>query len=254
MSRVLLIDGDVVLYQFSTAVEIPIRWDDYIWTLHSDAREAMQKVDGWVNKVMDKLQASKVIMAFSDSDNWRKEVLPTYKEHRKGGRKPLCFKELREYIENVYPSMCLPTLEADDVLGMLATGYKESSLPKEKIIVSIDKDLKTIPGLLYNPDHPSKGTLTISQEEADYNHLKQALMGDSVDGYSGCPGIGPKTAEKLLSTPSWNTVVQAYAKAGLTEDDALVQARVARILRHGEYNLTHNKVRLWEPPKEKING
>jgi DNA polymerase-1 len=65
--------------------------------------------------------------------------------------------------------------------------------------------------------------------------MYQTLVGDTSDGYPGCPGIGPVKAEKVLGMPpNWQDVVGAYRAAKLTEADALVQARVARILRYGE--------------------
>jgi DNA polymerase-1 len=118
------------------------------------------------------------------------------------------------------------------------------------VVVSADKDLKTIPCRLYNPHDGSDRV--ISEEEADYNHLFQTLIGDQSDGYPGCPGIGAKTAAKLLEEHGavWQTVVDAYKKAGLNEEEALRQARVARILRKGEFSSRTNKVKLWTPPNE----
>jgi len=84
--------------------------------------------------------------------------------------------------------------------------------------------------------------------------LLQALTGDSVDGYPGCPGIGPKRAERLLNKEtSWETVVAAYAKEGLDEEYALAQARVARILRWDEYNIKKEEVILWTPSKNQVS-
>jgi DNA polymerase-1 len=79
------------------------------------------------------------------------------------------------------------------------------------------------------------------------------VLGDAVDGYSGCPGIGPKKAETVLANAKdgvspWGVIVGAYVKAGLDEEDALLQARLARILQFGDYDLKTNKVKLWEPP------
>jgi DNA polymerase-1 len=77
----------------------------------------------------------------------------------------------------------------------------------------------------------------------------QTLQGDSVDGYKGCPGIGPKKAEKILadSTDPWGDIVSAYMGKGLTEDDALVQAQVARICQHQNYNYDTAEVIPWTP-------
>jgi DNA polymerase-1 len=109
------------------------------------------------------------------------------------------------------------------------------------IIVSDDKDLLTIPTRVYR-----LGELhDVTVEQADYNWLKQTLTGDVADGYKGCPGIGDKSAAKLLEIPTWETVVKAYTKAGLGQAEALVQARLARILRAEDY--VDDAVILWSP-------
>lgn len=248
MSRVLLIDGDVMLYQHCTAVEVAFDWGDDLWTLHSDAREAKQLTDNWLAELKETLNASRIEVAFSDKDNFRKTILPSYKYHRKASRKPLAFRAVRNYVTEVYGSLTLPWLEADDVLGIWATNPNRKD---EQIVVTIDKDLLTIPGLHFNPTKPEEGVIEIDEDRASYNHLYQTLTGDSVDGYKRCPGVGPVTASRLLKkNPSWSTVVSAYKSAGLTEEDALVQARVARILHWEEYNTTSKEVIEWQPCQE----
>lgn len=248
MTRVLLIDGDVMLYQHCTAVEVPFDWGDDIWTLHSDAREAKHLTDNWIAALKADLNADAVEVAFSDKKNFRKTILPTYKYHRKASRKPLAFHAVRDYVTKVYGSTIMAWLEADDVLGIWATDPRRKN---EQIVVSIDKDLLTIPGLHYNPTKPDEGVIEIDKETAAYNHLYQTLTGDSVDGYKGCPGIGPVNAKRLLAKAcNWEEVVSAYEKAGLEEKDALVQARVARILHYNDYNEKLQEVIEWEPCQE----
>lgn len=242
----LLIDGDVVLYQVTQACETAVDWGDDMWTLHSDFKEAKQRWDCWIADIMERLNGDKCEIAFSGTDNWRKTVLPTYKSHRKSNRKPLVFNELKNYVHDTYKTHMADILEGDDVLGIM---MGDSKLSGDKICVTIDKDLKTIEGLHYNPMKKDEGVFEVSEEQADYNHLYQALMGDAVDGYAGCPGIGPKTASRLLDDKgaTWDTVVEAYNKKGIEEEDALVQARVARILRFGEYDRKNEEVILWLP-------
>ena len=242
--KTILIDGDVVLYEVTTACETSVDWGDDMWTLHSDFREAKQRFDCWVSNMKKTLDGTDVLIAFSSDTNWRKDVLPTYKNHRKGVRKPLAFYELKEYAREVYKTQTLDSLEGDDVLGLMAG---DPSIKGEKIVVTIDKDLKTVPGLHFNPMKKNEGIFEVTLDQANYNHLFQSLTGDAVDGYSGCPGIGPKRAEKLLEDCTWDTVVSAYNKAGLEEEDALVQARVARILRYGEYDNKKEEPILWNP-------
>ena len=246
MQTTLLIDGDILLYRESSAVEEAFDWGDDIWTLTGDAAVAKQAIDVWIAHHKELLEADKVVITLTGPENWRKDVLPTYKNNRKGKRKPVVFPALREYCRATYRTVEFNTLEADDVMGLLATdGLRK--IDGKKIIVSEDKDMKTIPGYLYNPNHSEEGVQCLSKHQADRHHLTQALMGDLTDGYPGCPGVGPKTAEKILIEGTWEEVLGAYLKAGLTEEDALIQARVARILRKGEFSVRTQKVKLWNP-------
>ena len=99
-----------------------------------------------------------------------------------GGRKPLALPAIREWMRTEFRTFHRPSLEGDDVMGILATSDK--IIRGEKVIVSIDKDMKTIPGLVFNPsrDNEPRG---VSVGEANYWHLFQALTGDQVDGYAG---------------------------------------------------------------------
>lgn len=255
----ILIDGDILLYQVTSAAEQPFDWGDDLWTLHSDASEVRERIDNEINDLKMTLEADRVVIALSGSTNWRKNVLPTYKANRKGTRKPVAYLPAKQYVMDVYQCAQAPNLEADDILGLLATntGGKRTKKKTDKtIIVSADKDLKTIPGLLYNPDKPELGVMEITQAQADWNHLFQTLTGDTADGYSGCPGIGPKSAERALGPVGrtvqelWNEVLSLFSDAGLCKEEALCQARVARILRHGEYDFTSGVVSLWSPTNE----
>ena len=235
--RTLLIDGDVVAYQFATSSETAIHWGDDFWTLHADAAETKARMDGYLQALKKDLNASHLIITLSDHTRnyFRKQILPTYKANRTNTRKPIILNELREHLSSQYKSYERPGLEGDDVLGILATSNR--IIKSEKIIVSIDKDLKTIPGLHYNTNKPELGVFEITEEEAHYWHLFQTLTGDASDGYSGCPGIGPKRASDILAKEtSWEHVRQTFVKAGFSEEEALTQARVARILRAEDYD------------------
>lgn len=128
-------------------------------------------------------------------------------------------------------------IEADDLLGILG-----SADPEENIIWSADKDLKTIPAR-----HLIDGKIvTIDESEADYWFFLQTLMGDTTDGYKGCPTVGAKKADAILQEDcTWEAVVATFKKKGFSEELALENARLARILRDGEYNFDTGEVKLW---------
>jgi len=255
--KILLIDGDIYAYKAATSVERPTNWGN-IWTLHADADEATRMFNEDMQKILEELDAAEVVIALTCAEsNWRKTVMPTYKSNRKETRKPLVLPALREYITANYNTYIRPGLEADDILGILAT--HPTLVKGDKVIVSGDKDLFTIPSQVYR-----QGKLyQINPGRAAYNHMYQTLVGDSTDGYPGCPGVGPVAATRLLDAATisygveldvqvatwWAVVVEAFRKAGLGEVDALVNARVARICHAQDYDLKNKKVIEWNPPQ-----
>lgn len=203
-----------------------------------------------------------MIVALSDDERFRPKVMPSYKHNRKG-RKPIVYAPLRQHVHETMKTYQRPGLEGDDVLGILAT--HPTLVEGEKVIVAIDKDLKQIPGWHYN--YGRREDSYIGEAEAEWFFFMQCLTGDSTDGYPGCPGIGPKTAEKILAPfydvdpddadcsvlaadKAWQAVVKEYEKKGLGLEVALMNARVARILRHTDYDFKNKEVRLWQPNSE----
>ena len=116
---------------------------------------------------------------------------------------------------------------------------------REILLSLLTKDMKQIPGKLYNLED----TITITPEEGAKWHLIQTLAGDQTDGYSGVPGIGVKRAETLFNKEgySWATAVKAFTDKGLTEEDALLNARLARILTIEDYDTEQQEPKLWTP-------
>lgn len=278
--RTALIDGDVLVFQAAAANEYEAQWSDWLWTLHADFNAAMEHLDRQIERVMELLETENVILALTDPSNWRKQVMPSYKSHRLKTRKPVVYQPLREYVSEKYRTYMKPGLEGDDVLGILSTHPK--LIPGEKVIVSIDKDMKTIPGQLLDLREENPTVRVVSREEADRFHMIQTLAGDATDGYPGCPGVGMTNAERLLDggqalvpqekvisrgprkgeteiewVPSgvpatmWEIVVSAYQRAGLGVEAALENARVARICRYTDYDFKKQEVKLWSPTKGK---
>ncbi len=253
MKRTILFDGDVAAYQFGFAYERATEWHGGLWTLHAHATEAEDAIDNFMTELMTDLEGDELIVVLSDDDdkaNWRFKLAEDYKANRKGKRKPMLHAHLRQYMKDGYEIFQRPTLEGDDTLGILMTSTKIINSKREKICVSIDKDMLTIPGLHYNASKKDKGVIEITEEVADWHHMMQTLTGDTVDNYPGLKGCGPVKAARILEDADnglWVAVVAAYIQAGLGMDEALRQARIARILRNTDYDFKKKKVILWEP-------
>lgn len=243
----LLMDTDIFAYRASCINESKTAFGKYVW----DFEKACRSCDEEVAKLASKLKATRIIMCLSDEEaNWRKDVLPTYKAKRAKTERPEQLYMLKDYLASEYESKGYPTLEADDVMGILAT--HPHAIDGKKIIVSEDKDMRTIPSYLYAPHRPELKTIKVTELQADQFHMWQALVGDPTDGYGGAFGIGKGSifAQALLEEDRdelWDTVLAGYGSVGLTETDAIQQARVARILRAEDYNIQTKVLTLWEP-------
>ena len=182
-----------------------------------------------------------MILFFSDSRNFRKKIYPDYKGHR-NRKKPCGYRRVITELGKSYEVIRLPELEADDAMGIYATANPGN------IIVSPDKDMRQIPGKLFD----MKELSTIDPVEGAKWHLIQTMAGDQTDGYAGVPGIGIKRAVTLFEEHgyTWKTVVKAFEDKNLTEDDALINARLARILTCTDYDPIQHTVIPWTPTSD----
>ena len=243
----LLIDADFIVYKSCAAVETEVDFGDDVILVTSNFSDALTATNRELTKIKNKFGSfSEMILFFSDSINFRKQILESYKGHR-NRKKPCGYKLAINALRKEYKVIIKPSLEADDAMGVYSTKYPGNC------IVSPDKDMKQIPGQLYNLDE----VFTVSKEDGAKWHLIQALAGDQTDGYSGVPGIGVKRATSLFEEDgySWKTVTKAFTDKGLTEYDAITNARLARILTADDYDFKNKRPILWTPTSDyKINS
>ena len=242
----LLIDADFIVYKACAAAESEVDFGNDVILVTSNFSDAYNATKRELTKLENKFGTfSSMILFFSDSENFRKKILPEYKGHR-NRKKPCGYKRVIEALKKEYKVIIKPTLEADDTMGIYATKYPGN------MIVSPDKDMKQIPGKLYNFEE----TFTITPEEGAKWHLIQSMAGDQTDGYKGLEGVGVKRAEALFKEKgySWKTVVDAFKEKGYTQLTALVNARLARILTSDDYDFTKKEPILWSPATDyKVN-
>lgn len=250
--RTLLIDGDIFAFKTVSAAQIEYNYEDGFATLWSNIDEVTATFDNTLAHLQEELDTEEMIIALSDASTniFRTDFLPEYKQNR-SSTKPLQYKNLIEHVEANYETKRIPRLEADDILAMLSTG---PWVKGEKIIVSYDKDFLQVPGLFYQLSVKERTweLLTISEEDADVWFYQQTLIGDPVDNYKGCPGIGIKKAEQLITkdltnAEKWAIIKESFEAKQLTEEDALAQARCARLLRAEDFDIEKQRAIPWEP-------
>ena len=235
----ILVDADFVVYKCTAAAESEIDFGNDVILVTSLFSEAYSCVKREIERIKKELRPhTDVVLFFSDSTNFRKEIEASYKGHR-NRKKPCGYKRVINKLKDEYPVIQMPTLEADDSLDIYSTQHKGH------IIASPDKDMRQIPGKLYNFEE----LITITPTQGAKWHLIQSLAGDNTDGYAGVPGIGVKRATALFEEKgySWQTVVEAFKDKDLSEEVALTNARLARILTTEDYDHEKRKPVLWNP-------
>lgn len=251
--RLAVMDADIFCYQaiMEALIETEIGDDQWTWTI--DAKSTTATIAARVVETADFLHAEQIVLCFGSVSNWRKRIMGEYKKNR-SKRKPLGWASIVASLRSQFMCVSRPFLEADDVAGLIHTAPSLDflGLPDlETVVVSEDKDYRTLPGLLHNPRAEKQTLEQIGESDADLAHMTQALTGDTTDGYKGCPGVGPVKAAKILGAVGrdewWRAIVAIYAEKGLDERVALANARVSRILRHGEYDWNTGEVTLWDP-------
>ena len=241
MNPKLLVDADFFFYRAAQAAEMEQEYSQDLTVVVGDFRRGKQIVEQDLRNLKSRFDTEDLILYFTDSKNFRKQIDPEYKGNRRK-RKPCGYLKLKNWGMDKYPSVILPTLEADDALGIAAT----SGLHENFVLVSPDKDMQQIPCRIYN----LKDEFTQTEEDAYRKLFEQALTGDSTDGYRGCPGVGPKRAGVILDKAKgdyWSAVVKAFEEAGDTEEDALRNLRLARILQSSDWDCENQKPILYEP-------
>lgn len=247
-----LVDADIITYQAAAAAQRD--YGDEMWV---DATKALIDAEEELHKQVENAECTDIILCYSPKNgtNFRKKLFSEYKANRKKTPKPVCYYDLREKLEAKYTHKSINWLEADDLMGLLSGKIEDS------VIISIDKDMASVPCTLFNPMH-NVWPVEITEHKANYNFLYQAIIGDTTDNYKGIKGVGPKGAQTLLSefyklkidddgthTDSFDlegaveAVRNLYKTKG--QDDFLTQARVARILRPGEFDFKTNEIKLW---------
>lgn len=241
MADLLVIDTDCLIYKASSVAQKVIDWGEFV-SMSFNKEEGIDIFMTLLNSITEELSSRNVVFCLGEGKNFRKELYPEYKSKRKADRRPIGYSFLRGWVKKTFDCKILQNVETDDVCGIEATKPENKS---SSIIVSIDKDYKTIPCRLYNQD--KKELITISPEEADDFHKIQTIAGDSIDGYPGIKGIGAVRAERFVKeyNYSWPRIFKLFNENGYDENYAMTMARMAFILRDGYYK--NNRPVLWTP-------
>ena len=163
-----------------------------------------------LNEILTKEQPTHIGVAFDHGKTFRDEAFPAYKAQRE--ETPEDIKASVPIIKEIIQAMHIPVIqvdgfEADDVIGTLATKAGKAGITT--YMLTPDKDYGQLVSdnvFMFRPRHGG-GYETMGPKEVCEKYALSsttqvidllALMGDSADNFPGCPGVGPKTAAKLI--------------------------------------------------------
>ena len=164
-----------------------------------------------LKEITDKEKPTYIGVAFDEGKTFRHEAFPPYKAQREATPEDikLAVPFIKEILEAMHiPVLVAPGFEADDVIGTLAIQAGEAGI--ETYMLTPDKDYGQLIRenvYMYRPRHGGGYDIIGQKEIEDKYGIASAhqvidllaLMGDSADNYPGCPGVGEKTAVKLIN-------------------------------------------------------
>ena len=181
----ILVDGDIAVYKAIYSVGSSEEWRAY-----------RDRLDSIVQGYFNRFDVSEGEIYLTGKGNFRRTLYPNYKANRRGLEEPPFIDDLKSYLVEDYGAYLCNGFEADDALGVVQSSFL-SDCRVETCVVSIDKDLRQIPGWHYNMN--SRTLEYVDAEEAELFYHCQLLAGDTTDNINGIKGIGLKRALTKLT-------------------------------------------------------
>tara|TARA_R110000782_G_scaffold140898_1_gene233558 strand:+ start:387 stop:1100 length:714 start_codon:yes stop_codon:yes gene_type:complete len=195
---ILLIDADSLIFA-SCYRKRENPEDEKYYTEISEARTKFdEQFMAIVNHLENIYNIDKVITFSGSKGNFRKLITPVYKANRKKQELPPLLNEMHQFVKDQYDSVYGFGIETDDMVARYWYAISQDIGRNEVMIVSIDKDYKQFPCLMYNYHYKHKEILDISEDEAMYNFYEQMIMGDTADNVNYFKGKGKRFAEKYF--------------------------------------------------------
>jgi len=193
---ILLVDADSLIFA-SCYRKRETPDDELYYTNIEDSRAKFdEQFMSIVNHLEDKYPIDKILTFSGSKGNFRKLITPKYKANRKKQELPPLLDEMHQFVKDHYDSIWGYGVETDDMVARYWKQISDDIGRDEVMIVSIDKDYKQFPCLMYNYHYKHKEILDISEEEAMYNFYEQCIVGDTADNVNYFKGKGKKFAEK----------------------------------------------------------
>ena len=185
---IVLFDADSLVYSSCCNVET--------------IEEAIGKFDevfmSIANRLEDNYDVKEYIFFNNSRGNFRKVLDKNYKANRLNVELPPLLNEMHELVTVLYDSKKAYGMETDDLVATYWKKLTDQLGQNNVIIVSLDKDYKQLPCILYNYHYKHQTISNISYKESLYNFYSQMIIGDSADNVNYCKGYGKAYVKRLF--------------------------------------------------------
>jgi len=196
---ILLVDADSLI--FASCYRKRLTPDDspYYEKLSDATDKFDEQLMGVVNELEEHYEIDQVLIFSGSLGNFRKLITKKYKANRTNQQKPPLLNEVHKHVKDNHNSIYGYGIETDDMVARYWYDLSNEFGRDDVMIVSIDKDYKQFPCLMYNYHYKHKVVYDITEDEAMYNLYEQMIIGDTADNVNYFKGKGKKFAEKYLS-------------------------------------------------------
>ena len=186
---IVLFDADSLVYSSCCNVET--------------IEEAIGKFDevfmSIANRLEDNYDVKEYIFFNNSRGNFRKVLDKNYKANRLNVELPPLLNEMHELVTVLYDSKKAYGMETDDIVAKYWYKLSNEFGRDNVLIISIDKDYKQLPALIYNYHYKHRCIYDISEKQALYNFYEQMIIGDGADNVNYCKGYGKVYASKIFN-------------------------------------------------------
>ena len=186
---IVLFDADSLVYSSCCNVET--------------IEEAIGKFDevfmSIANRLEDNYDVKEYIFFNNSRGNFRKVLDKNYKANRLNVELPPLLNEMHELVTVLYDSKKAYGMETDDIVAKYWYKLSNEFGRDNVLIISIDKDYKQLPALIYNYHYKHRCIYDISKSQALYNFYEQMIIGDGADNVNYCKGYGKVYASKIFN-------------------------------------------------------
>lgn len=187
---ILLVDADSLIFASCYKNEREPDEDPFYENIEDSQNKFDQTYLSILNEIEQVYRVDDILTFNGSEGNFRKFITRKYKANRIGQKKPPLLSQMHAYVSEAYDGISGCGVETDDLVATYWYKISRDAGRDSVMIVSIDKDYRQFPALIYCYRGKNKGVWDISEDQARYNFYEQMIVGDSADNVNYFHGKG----------------------------------------------------------------